>query len=65
MKDQGGEFNFFGDIRVRIGMRIDISISTRPMTMKYGKQVHLGDLIHMEPIVQLLVTSSHQDHVMN
>ena len=40
MADRGGEFSFFQSILVRI----DISISIRPMTTKFGKQVHLQDL---------------------
>ena len=32
MADQSGEFNFARGIQVRINIRIDISISIRPMT---------------------------------
>ena len=44
---RGDEFTFFQGIHVRIDIRIDISISTRPMITKFGKQVHLQDLTQM------------------
>ena len=44
MPDRGGEFRFFQGIHVRIDIRIDISISLRPMITRFGKQVHLQDL---------------------
>ena len=44
MPDQGREFRFFQGIHVRIDIRIDISISLRPMITRFGKQVHLQDL---------------------
>ena len=65
MADQGGEFSFFQDIHVRIDIRSDISISIRPITTKFGKQVHLQDLTQMRLIKQVLMTSLHQDHVTN
>ena len=65
MADRGGEFNFFQGIHVRTDIRIDISISIRPMTIKFGKQVHLGKLMQMRLIKQVMVTSSRQDHVTN
>ena len=43
MADQEGEFSFFQGIHVRI----DISISIKTMTNKFGKQVDLQDLIQM------------------
>ena len=46
MADRGGEFSFFQGIHVRI----DISISVRPMITKFGKQVHLQDLTQMRLI---------------
>ena len=46
MADRGGEFRFFQGIHVRI----DISISVRPMITKFGKQVHLQDLTQMRLI---------------
>ena len=55
MADWGGEFNFSQGIYVRI----DISISIRPMTTKFGKQVHVQDLTKMRLIKQVLVTSLH------
>ena len=65
MADQGGEFSFFQDIHVRIDIRSDISISIRPITTKFGKQVHLQDLTQMRLIKQVLMMSLHQDHVTN
>ena len=65
MPDQGGELSFFQGIHVRIDIRIYISISITPMTTKFGKQVHLQELIQMRLIKQVLVTSSRQDHVTN
>ena len=51
MADRGGEFSFFQGIHVRI----DISISVRPMITKFAKQVHLQDLAQMRLITQVLV----------
>ena len=59
MADPGGEFRFFQGILERIDMRIDISISIRPMTTKFGEQLHLQDLTQMRLILTLL----RQDHV--
>ena len=50
MVDWGGEFSIFQGIHVRFDIRIDISISVRPMITKFGKQVHLQDLTHMRLI---------------
>ena len=61
MADPGGEFRFFQGILERIDMRIDISISIRPMTTKFGEQLHLQDLTQMRLILTLL----RQDHVTN
>ena len=41
---------FFQDIYVRTDIRIDISISIRSMTTKFGKQVHVGELTQMRLI---------------
>ena len=65
MTDGSGELGFFQGIHVKIDIRIDISISIRPMTTKFGKQVHLQDLTQMRLIKQVLLTSLHQDHVTN
>ena len=65
MADRGEEFSFFQDIHVRIDIRIDISISIRPMTTKFGKQLHLQDLTQMRLIQKVLVTSLFQYHVTN
>ena len=65
MSDQGGECSFFEDIHVRTDIGKNISISIRPMTTKFGKQVHLRKFIRMSLLKQVLVTSSIQDHVTN
>ena len=46
MVDQDSEVNFFQGINVRNNIRIDIYISIIPMTIKFGKQIHLQELIH-------------------
>ena len=46
--DRGGEFSFFQGMLVRI----DISISIRPMITKFGKQVYMQDLTRMRLIKQ-------------
>ena len=61
MADLGGEFRFFQGILERIDMRIDISVSIRPMTTKFGEQLHLQDLTQM----RLILTLVRQDHVTN
>ena len=65
MADQGGELSFFQGSHVRIDIRVDISISIRPMITTFGKQVYLYDLTRMRQIRLVLVTSSRQDHVRN
>ena len=56
MVDRGGKFSFFQGIHRRIDIRIDISISTRPMTTKFGKQVYLQELSQMKLTKKMLVT---------
>ena len=65
MADQGGEFNFIQGIRVSIDIRIDISISIKPIITNFDKQVHPQDLAQMKLIKQVLVKSLRQDHVTN
>ena len=67
MADWDCEFNFFQGIHVKIDIRIDISISIRPMTIKFGRQIHLEqkELTQMRLIKQVLVTLSRQDYVTN
>ena len=65
MANQGGEFSFFQCTHVRIGIRIDISISTGPMITKFGKQVHLQGLPQMRLFKQVLVTLLRQDRMTN
>ena len=65
MADLGGEFNFFRGIHERTDIIIDISNSIRPMTTKFGKQVHLQGLTQMRLIKQVLVTPLRQDYVTN
>ena len=55
MVDGGGEFSFFQGTRVRTDIRIDISISIRPMTSKFGEPGHI--------IKQVLAMPSRQDYV--
>ena len=57
MADRGGECSFFQGIPVGTDIRIDISISMRPIITKFGKQVHLRELTQMRLIKQMLVTS--------
>ena len=40
MADWGSEFSLFQGIHVRISIRIDTTISMRPMITRFGKQVH-------------------------
>ena len=63
MADQGGEFSFIQGIRVSIDIRIDISISIKPIITSFDKQVHLQDWAQMRLIKQVLVKSLRQDHV--
>ena len=56
MTDRGGEFTFFQGIHVIFNIRTDISISIKPITTKFGKQVHLQDLTQIRLIKQVLVT---------
>ena len=65
MVDQSGACNFFQGIHVRTDIRNDISIAIRPMTTKFGKHVHQGELTQMRLIKQVLVTLSRQDHITN
>ena len=58
MGDRGGEFSIFMQfIHVRFDIRIGIFISIRLMITKFGKQVHLQDLIQMRLIKLVLVRS--------
>ena len=63
--DGGGEFSFFQSIYVRTDIITDSSISVRPMTTKFGKQIHLGKLTETIPIKQVLVKSSRKDNANN
>ena len=56
MANRGSEFSFF----LRIHVRINISISIKPMITKFGKQVNLQYLSQMRLIKQVLVTSLRQ-----
>ena len=58
MADQSGACNFFQGIHVRTDIR-------RPMTTRFGKHVHQGELTQMRLIKQVLVTLSRQDHITN
>ena len=66
MADRSGiQFSIFQDIYVRFDIRIDMSMSIRPVITKFGKQVHLQDLTQMRIIKKILVTPLRQDHVKN
>ena len=65
MADRDNEFSFFWDIHVRIDIRTDISISWRPMTIKFVKLVHLEEATQMRLIKQVMMKSSHQYHMTN
>ena len=58
MANRFGEFRFLLGIHVRLDMGINVTISIRPMTNKFGRQVHLEKLTKMRLIKQLLVTTS-------
>ena len=62
MADYGGEFSIFQGIHVIFDIRIDISISIRPIITKFSKQVHLHDLTQIRVIKQVVVTSLSQNH---
>ena len=47
MADQGDEFSFFQVINITIDIRIDNSISIRPMSTKFDKQVHVRAFTQM------------------
>ena len=63
MADRGQEFTFFKGIHIRTDIRIDVSISIRPLITKFVKQLHLQDLTQTRLMRQ--VKSMHQDHVTN
>ena len=67
MTDRGDEFGFFQDMEfhVNIDIRVDISISIRPMITKVGWQVDLQDMTQKSLIKNVLVTPLRQDHVTN
>ena len=65
MAERGGEFRYFRGNNERIDIVIHIPISIRPMTTKFGKQVHLEELTQVRVIKRVLVTPSRQDHVTN
>ena len=46
MTYRGIEFSFFWSFHVRTDIKIDISIPIKPMTTKFGKQVHLE--VHLD-----------------
>ena len=65
MENRVGRFRFLPDIYLITDIIIDISISMRPMTTKFDKQVHAEELTRMRLTKQVLVISSPQDHVKN
>ena len=54
MVNQGGGFSFFQGVHVRIDIKTDISISIRPTTTKFGKQIHLEKLTETRLMKQVL-----------
>ena len=64
MVDPCGMFSFVLSIHARIYIRIEISISIRPITTKFGMHVHLevSHLTQMRLIKQMPVTLSCQGH---
>ena len=52
------DFGFFWDTQMQIDIRVDISISVRPMTIEFGTQVHLDESIDLRVISQILMMSS-------
>ena len=54
MVSQGGGFSFFRGVHVRIDRKTDISISIRPTTTKFGKQIHLEKLTETRLMKQVL-----------
>ena len=61
--DRGCEFSFFQGIHVRIDIRMDSSISIRPVTTEFCMQVRLEELTQMRLVTQIRVTSSRKYHV--
>ena len=56
MVDPASEISFFRSNHARINIGIDMSISMRPMTTKFGRQVHLEELTHIRLVKQMLMT---------
>lgn len=54
----GLDFGFFWDTQIQIDIRVDISISVRPMTIEFGTQVHLDESIDLRVISQIFMMSS-------
>ena len=63
MGDRCGEFDFFQFHHVRTDIRIDISVSIRPMTTKFGKVVDLGKLPQVRLIQQTWCYAWWRHHV--
>ena len=61
MVDQAEQFSFFWDIHIKIDTRVDISISLRPMTTKFGKRLDIEELTNLRLDKHVLVTSSPQN----
>ena len=52
MSERSAEFSSFQDVQDR---RIDITISIRPMVIKFARQVHLQNLIQMRVIKHVML----------
>ena len=55
----------FAKVSMQELIRIDISLSIRPMITKFGKQVHLQDFTQMRVIKQVLVMLLRQQYMTN
>ena len=44
---RGDEFSFLRDIQIKTDVRVDSFTTVRPMTAKFGMQVHIEDLTHL------------------
>ena len=55
----------FSKVSMQELIRIDISLSIRPVITKFGKQVHLQDFTQLRLIKQVLVMLLRQQYMTN
>ena len=55
MSERSAEFSSFQDVHVRTDKRIDITISIRPMVIKFARQVHLQNLTQVRVIKHVML----------